>query len=100
LVDMFVERSYSADLSIYRSIPKSAPFQSFDELEMLNIPTIILANQNDPLHPFAYGTRLAAAIPGAHLHEFPSKSESLELHRCGFRELIGNFLNGLRESGN
>src|SRR5215469_2597966 len=54
LADIFAERDYSADLSTYRSIPESAPFRSFDELKMLNVPTLVLANRNDPLHPFSY----------------------------------------------
>jgi pimeloyl-ACP methyl ester carboxylesterase len=101
LTEVFLERRDSANLSTYRFIPESAPFRFFDELKTLSMPTLILTNRNDPLHPFTYGERLAAAIPGAHLHEFPSKSESLELHSRGFRELVGDFLNALlRESGN
>jgi len=93
LAGLFLDRSASAIVSTFRSIPASAPFHSFDELKMLNVPTLILANRNDPIHPFHYSQRLAAAIPNARLCEFPSKSESLELHQRHFRDLLADFLN-------
>lgn len=83
--EVSLERNESTNLSAYRSIPESAPIQSFGELETLNMPTLILTNHNDPLHPFTYGERSAEAIPGARLRDFPSKSESLERHYRYFR---------------
>jgi hypothetical protein len=85
LTEVFLERSESTNLSAYRSIPESAPFQSFGELKTLNMPTLILTNHNDPLHRFTYGEGLAEAIPGARLRDCPSKLESPERHYRYFR---------------
>ncbi|MCC6487636.1 MAG: alpha/beta hydrolase [Candidatus Hydrogenedentes bacterium] len=44
------------------------------------VPTLVLVNQWDPLHPHELGATLASAIPGAELREITSKSASLEAH--------------------
>jgi hypothetical protein len=37
------------------------------------MPTLVLINGSDPMHPAGYGERLAAGIPGASLVEIASK---------------------------
>jgi pimeloyl-ACP methyl ester carboxylesterase len=93
LAGSFTERNAEAIISTFRFIPASVPFHSWDELSKLDVPALILANRNDPIHPFEYAERLCAALPRARLHEFPPKSESLELHQRRFRELLSEFLN-------
>jgi pimeloyl-ACP methyl ester carboxylesterase len=92
LAESFTERDAEAIISTFRKIPVSKPFQSWDQLAQLNMPALILANRNDPLHPYEYSERLRAALPRSRLQEFPSKSEGLELHQKGFRELVRGFL--------
>lgn len=81
---------------VYEKIPASTPYENVEELKGIDIPTLVIANRNDPLHPFDCAERLAAAIPGAKLHEIPSKYESLEEHRNAFRRLVTEFIHTLR----
>lgn len=92
---LFLDRSEEAIATTLRYLPASAPFQSFEELKEIRVPTLILVNHNDPLHPFEYGERIAAAIPGAQLRRFPSKSENLQEHYCAFRRLVAEFQDSL-----
>ncbi len=60
-----------------REVPRSRPFESFDELDTLAVPAVVVASRDDadPGHPLAVGERYAAAIPGARvLTEEPGKS--------------------------
>jgi pimeloyl-ACP methyl ester carboxylesterase len=52
------------------AVPRSRPFESWDELaELEALPTVVVASRDeaDPGHPYAVGERWAEAIPGARL---------------------------------
>ncbi len=52
-----------------QAIPHSRPFDSWEELRSIEIPTVVIASRDeaDPTHPLATGERYAATIPGAKL---------------------------------
>jgi pimeloyl-ACP methyl ester carboxylesterase len=59
------------------AVPRSRPFESWQELGRIAVPTTIVASRDeaDPGHPLAVGERYAATIPGARLVvEEPGKS--------------------------
>ena len=92
LVASFTNRGAEATISTYRYIPASVPFHSWEELRSIRAPALVLANRNDPIHPFEYAEQLCSALPQATCREIPSKAESLELHQSRFRECVTEFL--------
>ncbi len=52
-----------------RSVPRSRPFESLDDLAAISAPTVVVASNDeaDPGHPEAVGRAYAEAIPGARL---------------------------------
>jgi pimeloyl-ACP methyl ester carboxylesterase len=59
------------------AVPRSRPFESWQELGQIAVPTTIVASRDeaDPGHPLAVGERYAAAISGSRLLvEEPGKS--------------------------
>jgi pimeloyl-ACP methyl ester carboxylesterase len=60
-----------------RAVPRSRPFESWDDLAGLDVPAVVVASRDeaDPGHPYAVGERWARAIPGAELRsEEPGRS--------------------------
>jgi pimeloyl-ACP methyl ester carboxylesterase len=60
-----------------RAVPRSRPFEAWDELAELDLPAVVVASRDeaDPEHPYAIGERYAEAIPGAELvSEDPGES--------------------------
>jgi pimeloyl-ACP methyl ester carboxylesterase len=60
-----------------RAVPRSRPFESWDDLAAIDVPVTVVASRDeaDPGHPYATGERWAAAIPGAQLRsEEPGSS--------------------------
>jgi pimeloyl-ACP methyl ester carboxylesterase len=58
-------------------VPRSRPFESWDDLRALDLPVTVVASRDeaDPEHPYATGERYAEAIPGARLEsEEPGRS--------------------------
>lgn len=49
-----------------QALPRSRPFESWQELERIEAPTVVVASRDeaDPSHPLAVAERYAAAIPG------------------------------------
>ena len=52
-----------------REVPRSAPFDSMSDLELLDLPVLVVASHDtaDPGHPYGVAAAYADAIPGARL---------------------------------
>jgi pimeloyl-ACP methyl ester carboxylesterase len=52
-----------------RTVPRSRPFGSLEDLRAITVPTLVVASSDeaDPEHPLAVGKAYADAIPGARL---------------------------------
>jgi pimeloyl-ACP methyl ester carboxylesterase len=52
-----------------RAVPRSRPFESWDELAEIDLPVAVVASRDeaDPEHPFAVGEHYAEAFPHARL---------------------------------
>jgi pimeloyl-ACP methyl ester carboxylesterase len=62
------------------------------EWSRIKVPTLVLGNKQDPIHPFEYADQTADLIPGAELKEITPKSVSLDQHNDDVQKAIGVFL--------
>lgn len=58
----------------------------------LHLPTLVLGNRQDPVHPFEFATTLAQAIPGARFVEITPKSVSVDRHTADVQHALEQFL--------
>jgi pimeloyl-ACP methyl ester carboxylesterase len=73
-------------------IPHDSPCRDLHELSNIAVPTLVLANRQDTVHPYAYGEMLARGIQHAEFAKLTPKSVSLERHATDTQRLIGDFL--------
>ena len=73
-------------------IPKDAPNCDRQEWRSIQVPTLVLANRKDPIHPFEHGEILAQHIPMSEFKELTAKSVSVERHAQETQEFIEDFL--------
>jgi len=73
-------------------IPLDAPNHDRTEWHAINVPTLVLANRQDPVHPFEYGETLAREIPGAEFKELTPKSVSVDKHNAEVQRFMEDFL--------
>jgi pimeloyl-ACP methyl ester carboxylesterase len=73
-------------------IPSGAPNHDRAEWKRVNVPTLVLANRQDPIHPFEFGEIYAREIPGAEFHELTCKSVSVERYGQDTQRFIETFL--------
>lgn len=79
------------------TLPYDRPFASLADLASVEVKTLVLATDHDPVHPRDYGRAVAENIPGARFHQVTSKSESAEAHTKEMYAQICGFLAEIRD---
>ncbi|QHQ61555.1 alpha/beta fold hydrolase [Anaerocolumna sedimenticola] len=69
-------------------LPGLSPIEDSSVLSKINIPTIILANQDDLVHPFEYGIYYQKCISGAKLYEIVNKDMDAAAHKAAVNQYI------------
>jgi pimeloyl-ACP methyl ester carboxylesterase len=92
LLKQFTRANAAEWVDILERMPADAPNRERAAWAQLRLPTLVLGNDRDPVHPFAYAETLARAIPGAQLERITSKEiDALEHTRDIQREIEGFF---------
>jgi pimeloyl-ACP methyl ester carboxylesterase len=73
-------------------IPHDAPSLDREAWRSIAVPTLVLANKQDPIHPFAFGETIAGIIPGAEFRELTPKSVSFGRHADDVLAAVTEFL--------
>lgn len=77
---------------ILRCMVGDVPVVRLEELSRVNIPCLILANEDDPLHPYAFGAALHKALPQASLEKVISRYVDNDRHTEEVRKHTSNFI--------
>jgi pimeloyl-ACP methyl ester carboxylesterase len=85
------ERAIDAVARLER-LPSDRPVVDLRAAAAIRVPALVLAHRQDPIHRFAFGEALAAAIPGARLVELTPKSVARERHTAEVQAALGTFL--------
>lgn len=81
--------------ALLRRIAVDGPRVERTELSKLRVPTLVIGNAMDAIHPIEYAQGLADLIPNAAFHSITAKSLSVDRYTCEFRDLLATFLRGL-----
>jgi pimeloyl-ACP methyl ester carboxylesterase len=88
----FLRERADETFEILESIPNDVPTPDIASWRKIDLPTLVLANRNDPQHPFEYGQALAREIPGARFTEITAKAISGQKHVEDVRREILQFI--------
>jgi pimeloyl-ACP methyl ester carboxylesterase len=88
----FLRERADETFEILESIPKDVPVPDIAAWKKIDLPTLVLANRNDPQHPFEYGQVAAREIPGARFAEITGKAISGPKHVEDVRREILQFI--------
>lgn len=73
-------------------IARDTPCHGRSGWDEIRVPTLVMANRLDPIHPFEYGEELARSIPGAVFREVTPKSVSFIGHGLDIRAAFEDYL--------
>lgn len=80
----------------FARIPAESPFETLDSLKAITVPTLILANRQDDIHPFHSSELIHEAIDGSVFHEIACKRYDREGYYKDLSLYINEFLNSLK----
>lgn len=73
-------------------VPKDTPVDNVIDITSLRLPTLVLANRQNPVHPYQYGEKLAELIPNAEFEELTPKSIDANQHAADFQRTVTGWL--------
>jgi len=76
------------------NIPSSIPFDHDRDLEQIQMETLVISTDQDPVHPLWMADYLATKLPAARLHTVTSKSEDVDKH---FAEISSHIIEFIKE---
>jgi pimeloyl-ACP methyl ester carboxylesterase len=88
----FLRERADETFEILESIPNDVPTPDIASWRKIDLPTLVLANRNDPQHPFEYGQAIAREIPRARFAEITAKAISGQKHVEDVRREILRFI--------
>ena len=80
---------------VLAAIAADGPGVSQAEAAALTVPTLVVGNARDAMHPLATARALAAAIPGARFLEVAPKADDKARNAAETRAAIDRFLHGV-----
>jgi pimeloyl-ACP methyl ester carboxylesterase len=91
----FARTPMDATAALLTRISADGPGVTQAEVAALKIPVLILATEQDIIHPMAHARQLAALIPGAKLVEVTPKGQDRAAHIAQMQSAILHFLTNL-----
>jgi pimeloyl-ACP methyl ester carboxylesterase len=76
----------------YERIPGDAAGYNRNEWKKIKVPTLVLANRSDPVHPYEYGLEYASLIGRAEFKEITPKAVSETQHCKDVQKNIDSFI--------
>ena len=92
LLSQFAHPRAEETVAKLERIPAYVPKHTRDDWRHISVPTLVLANAADEIHPLDFGHVLAGIIPRAEFVELTPKSMSKEQHQRDVQRGIGDFL--------
>jgi pimeloyl-ACP methyl ester carboxylesterase len=95
LKSFFTRPNPESTIALLSSIPKDSPGVDSETIAKIAVPTLIIANDHDYVHPLAYADHLKQILPSATLQVITAKSISKDLYKLDFSEALHSFLTGM-----
>ena len=77
---------------VIRAMVGDRPFSKMEQLGEIDVPTLVIGNDQDPLHPYAMAEKIQQTIPGSVLRKVTSRYIADPLHTTQVRKSIQEFL--------
>lgn len=92
LLNMFEREPQSVTAELLSRIASDGPGVTIQEITDIRVPTLVIANEQDYVHPVLLADNLATTIPGAKRVIITSKTVDEEAYVSEFRAALDEFL--------
>jgi len=91
----FFEKDAVARCGRLHGIPNDTPIRSWDEISVLEMPTLVFGNTPDFVHPLAFAMEWAQRLPRGEFVQTPSRTLDFDQHAEVVRVHLKTFLAAL-----
>lgn len=81
--------------TVLRAMVEDRPFERIDLLHGINVPTLVIGNEDDPLHPYSMAEAMHEHIPNSHLEKVISRYIDDAQHRQIVHKTVSKFIDNL-----
>ncbi|MEL6922434.1 MAG: alpha/beta hydrolase [Bacteroidota bacterium] len=92
VLGVFAETQQKELPTVLRQLVNDRPFDQLEKIRDIQKPCIILANDDDPLHPYEMAETLHRHLPGSQLHKVTSRYVDDAAHGVAVRALVQQFV--------
>ncbi len=93
LIGFFTRPRPDTTIALLSRIPIDWPGVTRTEMTEIKIPTLVIGNGEDHVHPLSFAQTLAKTIPGAQFLQITSKTVNREAYVREFQDALTTFLN-------
>lgn len=87
------EQTQRDEISIVlESMVQDRPFENLESLKQINVPCLVVGNEDDPLHPFEMARKIHHFIPSSQLQEVISRYLDDAQHQYSIKKLVTKFI--------
>jgi pimeloyl-ACP methyl ester carboxylesterase len=97
LTGFFSRQPFAVTSALLRLISASGPDVSAAQLKAIAVPTLVIANRMDRIHPIALAEEIAGLIPTARLVEIAPKALDRAKYAADFQLALATFLKGFSQ---
>jgi pimeloyl-ACP methyl ester carboxylesterase len=94
---LLTRRQAHEGAAVLGAMVSDRPFHRLGELAAITCKCLVVANDDDPLHPVRIAREIADRLPDARLHLVPSRYRSPAEHFAALQAAVRQFLNQLGE---
>jgi pimeloyl-ACP methyl ester carboxylesterase len=91
LLSQFTHPRDEETVSKLERIPNYVPKHRREDWRRITVPTLVIVNRQDEIHPFVFGESLARDIPNARVVEVAPKSVSKDRHVAEVQQALATF---------
>ena len=95
LEGQFTREQAAEAFPLLQYLAEDAPFKHWLEIEKIQIPVLILASDQDPLHPLLFAEMFAQHMPNSTFKKVASKYSNPDKHQLEVQVLVGTFLSDI-----
>ena len=88
----FIRDQAAESFPLLQLLVEDAPFKHWAEVEKIQIPVLILANDQDPLHPLPFGELFAQYMSNSTFKKVTSKYSNPDKHQLEVQALVRTYL--------
>ena len=95
VLGVFAETQRAEISTVLRAMVEDHPFDRMDLLHEIKVPTLVIGNGDDPLHPYAMAEAMHDHIPDSHLEKVISRYIDDVQHRQIVHKTVSKFIDNL-----